>query len=171
MANFILAIPTVLRNEGGYANIPADPGGPTNFGISLKFYRTIKSDATEKDIKDLTEEMATAIYSKCFWMPNKYNLLADQRLATKALDMSVLMGGHMANKCLQRAVLATENRNIDQDGIIGIRTLAAVNMGNPDALMAAFKSECAGYYRGLAEVNHDLKIFLPGWLTRAYSSI
>ena len=37
MSAFELAIPIVLKHEGGFADNPADPGGATNFGISLRF--------------------------------------------------------------------------------------------------------------------------------------
>ena len=35
MSDFNDAIPTVLRHEGGFVDSPNDPGGATNFGVSL----------------------------------------------------------------------------------------------------------------------------------------
>jgi lysozyme family protein len=33
------ALRRLLAHEGGYTNHPADPGGPTNFGITIFDYR------------------------------------------------------------------------------------------------------------------------------------
>ena len=41
MAEFSLAIPIVLENEGGYVDDPNDPGGETNFGISKRSYPNV----------------------------------------------------------------------------------------------------------------------------------
>ena len=41
----------VLNEEGGYVNDPADPGGETNFGISMRAH-------PEVDIKALTKAKA-----------------------------------------------------------------------------------------------------------------
>lgn len=59
-AFFDKAIPTILRNEGGYVNNPTDPGGETNFGISKRSFPDV-------DIKNLTQEKAVAIYRSSFW--------------------------------------------------------------------------------------------------------
>ena len=49
-ANEARALASVFENEGGYSNKPADPGGPTNFGITqrtLAAWR--KHPVTEQD--------------------------------------------------------------------------------------------------------------------------
>ena len=44
------ALRRLLVHEGGYTNHPADPGGPTNFGITIVDYRKyVKADATAAD--------------------------------------------------------------------------------------------------------------------------
>ena len=169
MAKFEDAIPGVLAHEGGLVNNPSDRGGITNFGISLDFYQDIKPDATEDDIRRLTKDMAIEIYRKCFWNPNKYDQIVSQGIADKVFDYCVLMGSNKANRCLQRAILAASNIAIDIDGVIGNQTLMAVNTSPYDAVLAALRSEGAGYLRILAISNSTQEIFIKGWLSRAYS--
>lgn len=171
MARFENAINIVLENEGGLVNNPSDPGGITNFGISLEFYKTIKVGAAPEDIIGLTQAMAMQIYRSCFWDKNKYNLIADQFIATKVFDLSVNMGAKNANLCLQRAAKAAQMRPIVEDGVIGTQSLYAINSSPPTCVYAALKSEAAGYYRNLAHANPKLEIFLKGWLNRAYSNV
>ncbi|MCW1908610.1 MAG: hypothetical protein KIH63_004685 [Candidatus Saccharibacteria bacterium] len=171
MAAFELAISAVLKNEGGLVNNPADNGGITNYGISLNFYKTIKPDAVAADIKLLTRDMAVAIYRKEFWDKNKYNMIASQKIAGKVFDLAVNMGALNANKCLQRAILAASGRDVGQDGILGPNTLYAVNYAEPASLYAALKSEAAGHYRLIFQAQPQEKVFLKGWLNRAYSDV
>lgn len=53
--------PLIKRFEGGYVNHPNDPGGETKYGISKRSYPT-------RDIKNLTEEDAKAIYWRDYWV-------------------------------------------------------------------------------------------------------
>src|SRR6476659_2347153 len=62
------ALRRLLEHEGGYTNHPADPGGPTNFGITLADYRRyVKPDATAADVKAMTVAVAKAIYRRRYW--------------------------------------------------------------------------------------------------------
>ena len=59
--NWETAIEFVLTWENGYVNIPGDPGGETNFGISKKAYPNL-------DIKNLSKEAVIGIYYKDYWL-------------------------------------------------------------------------------------------------------
>jgi lysozyme family protein len=46
-ASYDASLARVLAREGGYTNHPSDPGGPTNFGITIADYRRyLKPSAT-----------------------------------------------------------------------------------------------------------------------------
>jgi lysozyme family protein len=62
------ALRRLLAHEGGYTNHPADPGGPTNFGITLADYRKyVKRDAAIEDVRVMKLDDAKAIYRAKYW--------------------------------------------------------------------------------------------------------
>lgn len=67
-ANREASIKATLKHEGGYSNHPSDPGGPTNWGITLEVARKYwKPDATAADIKAMPQSVAVEIYRKRYW--------------------------------------------------------------------------------------------------------
>ena len=66
--NFNDCLNRLLKDEGGYSNHPADPGGPTNFGITLKDYQLyINKNGTADDVRRLNVDQAKAIYRSKYW--------------------------------------------------------------------------------------------------------
>jgi lysozyme family protein len=160
---FQRAVNRVLSDEGGYTCDPADPGGETRFGISKREYPQI-------NITSLTRESAVAIYFRDWWRRYHYSDLPGP-IGAKLFDLAVNIGPEHAAHCLQRALRACGQR-VEEDGLIGDETRIAAPAANQIALMAAFRSEAAGYYRTLAANEHghsDRGKFLDGWLNRAYS--
>lgn len=182
MADFNKSIDTILAHEGGLSSDAR--GGATNYGISLRFLQVYtKLDKAEfkrfdidndddidaVDIKNLKTDDAKYLYSTAFWKKYNCGFIKDQTLATKFFDLCVNMGGMQAGKCLQRAVRAVTGLTLKEDGIIGLKTLEAVNNANPKELLAALKSEAAGFYRVLIKIDPSLNQYLNGWLNRSYS--
>lgn len=69
-ANFPASLQKTLVHEGGstYTNHPADPGGPTKYGITIHDVRLyLKPGATAQDVKNLTLEEASIIYKVHYW--------------------------------------------------------------------------------------------------------
>jgi lysozyme family protein len=149
MADFNLAIPVVLANEGGLCNVSGDPGGLTNFGISQRSYPNV-------DIRNLTREAAAAIYQRDFW---KYDAVNSQALATKIFDTSVNMGG-AAIRILQTCL------NVVADGVWGPTTCAACNAAD-SSLLDNYKIALSQHYQNIVLANPAMGQFLAGWLRRA----
>ncbi len=158
---FLRAVARVLADEGGYVDNPADPGGATRFGISQRDYPKL-------DIAALTRAQATAIYFRDWWQRYRYGELPGT-VAAKVFDLAVNIGPEHAVRCLQRALRACKRR-VSEDGALGRTTLAAVAAASPAELLAALRSEAAGYYRALAasKRREEAGEFLEGWLNRAY---
>ena len=150
MADFNLAIPIVLENEGGLVDNKNDPGGLTKYGISRRAYPSL-------DIKNLTRDAAIEIYRSDFW---KFDGVNDQRLATKIFDAYVNMG-HTAIKLLQKLLGQV------QDGGWGPNTQAAVNSRIPELLLQNYRDALVQHYQDIVDANPAEIVFLGGWLIRA----
>lgn len=161
---FVAAVNRVLGDEGGIETAPGDPGGITRFGISAREYPTL-------DIANLTRAGAIAIYYRDYWRPFGFDA-APGAIAAKIFDLAVNVGPAHAIGCLQRALRAV-GRRVTEDNVLGPETAAAAHAAEPLALMAATRSEAAGYYRVMAAFARDAgpdgdQEFLAGWLNRAY---
>ncbi len=176
MSQFNKAVEKVLRHEGRYVNHPNDPGGATNYGISLRFLKQLGVEEADidgdgfltiEDIKAVTKEHAIRFYRLNFWDRYEYHKLPI-KLDGKVFNISVNMGPRRAHICLQRAVKAAGGPKLKQDGILGPKSRYAISSVPSECLLAAYKSEVAGIYRLLAEKNEKLEVFLKGWLRRAY---
>ena len=171
---FKKAFDVVMKHEGGLVNSPNDPGGITNFGISLRFLLASgidinhDFDINSSDIIDLTKDQAKEIYKKYWWDKYRYNEIIYLDVAIKIFDLAINMGAIQAHKLVQRAINSLDNqRQTSVNGILGQKTLAAINAISPMHLLAAIKKEASKFYTLIAERNPNLKIYLNGWLRRA----
>ncbi len=160
---FEKAFEYVIQNEGGYVFDKNDPGGETKFGITKRSYPSL-------NIRELTLEDAKKIYYRDFWQKGKFEEISDDLIAMQVFDLSVNLGIRSAVIVLQRA-LRSVGKNVQEDGLMGSQTLLATTDSEPRCLLAAIKSEAAGYYRQIAAKNPSQQKFLKGWLNRAYRAI
>jgi lysozyme family protein len=62
------SISKTLTYEGGYTNDPRDPGGATNWGITIFDARKYwKPEATPADVKAMPKQVAIDIYRQKYW--------------------------------------------------------------------------------------------------------
>lgn len=119
--NLEQSIKHLLGNEGGYSNNPADPGGETMYGVTLRVARAYGYTGT---MKDLPWRTAMDIYTKNYWAPIKADQLPDA-LRFHVFDAAVNSGPGQAVKWIQRAA------GITQDGLIGPQTISAASRVTP----------------------------------------
>lgn len=94
----------VLQFEGGYSNHPKDPGGPTNYGITIADARKYwKANATAADVKAMPLSVAKDIYAKRYWAPVCGDLLP-VGLDICTFDSAVNSGVGRANLWLGYAI-------------------------------------------------------------------
>lgn len=182
-ARFRAAVGRLLLHEGGLADNPADPGGITQWGVSIHYLRrlsaadrrrlaqaglAIPSQVTVDTIRRLTRADAEIIYRVLWWDALDYAALPDP-IAGKALDLAVNMGPVQAHKLIQRACRA-HGEALAEDGALGPISRAAIARIGPD-LIHAIRSEAAGYYRLLAATTQFGGRFVRGWLARAYDEV
>jgi lysozyme family protein len=112
-----------LRHEGGWADHPSDPGGPTMRGVTLKTYSDFLGRPAMKDeLRRIPQDHLEAIYRKGYWDRIKGDELAaiSPGLAACVFDFAVNSGPGRAAKVLQSLSGAVT------DGAIGPNTLKQV---------------------------------------------
>jgi lysozyme family protein len=73
-ATYEAAMIRVFADEGGYTNDPVDPGGATNWGITIFDARKYwKATATPDDVKAMPKTVAALIYRKHYADPMRYD--------------------------------------------------------------------------------------------------
>jgi lysozyme family protein len=132
MDNFARCFAFTLAAEAGFTNTPGDPGNwtggavgqgelrGTKFGISAGSYPNL-------DIANLTEAQAEEIYRRDFYAKLQGDAMKPP-VAMVAFDGAVNAGMRRAVMWLQQAA------GLAPDGVLGPRTLAALNTGDPLAL-------------------------------------
>lgn len=107
----------LLGHEGGYSNrrLADDPGGATMWGITIA---TARANGYTGDMRDLSQEVARAIYRRQYWDAIKADALPEA-LRYPMFDAAVNSGPGQAAKWLQRSV------GVFEDGAIGPITIKA----------------------------------------------
>lgn len=158
-ADFLAASKQLDSDEGGYTR---DRGGETNFGVSKNSYPDL-------DIANLTHDDAVQIRWFDWWEKYGYTILPEA-IAGKVFNIAYNMGPAHAATCLQRACRAC-GYAVGETGHIGEQTRGACRLiaeRDALALLAAFRSEVAGWYRLDAALDESKARDLKGWINRAY---
>ena len=186
MASYDPAFDKVLGLEGGYVDHPNDPGGATNWGISIRYLRERgdldgdglpdgdldgDGDIDVDDIRAMNPADAKHLYHTGFWVPNRLQEIADQEVAEKIFDMCVNMGSRQAWKLVQQACNEMGG-DLTVDGIVGPATLGVIDAysdpGAPDGpLVNLIREQQVQFYERLVERRPNLAVFLDGWKNRA----
>ena len=149
----------VAKWEGGLTNHPADPGGITNYGISLAFLQQVSPAATAEDVRKLTAEDAKNLMRREFWDKPGADRFPPL-IAVAFYDLAVNAGAHRSTLLMQDAL------DVAADGIIGPITLQALNECNQKAVALRMLELREQWYQRLAAKKPTSRVFLRGWLNR-----
>ena len=121
----------IVSREGGYVNDPDDPGGATNYGVTIHTMRRLgfdldgDGDVDARDVKQLSLDQAVDIYVKHYFEKVRINLLPEA-LHASVFDYSVNSGPSRAVKELQM-LLNQLGHDLAVDGRIGPNTARAAH--------------------------------------------
>jgi lysozyme family protein len=129
--NFELCLAAIFEEEGGYADLPGDPGGATNMGITRATLSAVRGRKVSKEeVMMLERDEAARIYRRNYWdaiggddLPGGLDLAL--------FDDAVNSGPCQAIRDLQHAL------GVEVDGILGPRTKAAMDVLAPGAVIVA----------------------------------
>lgn len=155
--NFEEALRHLLIHEGGYSNHPSDPGGPTNYGITLADYRKyVKRDGKAEDVRAMAVTQAAAIYRKRYWDAVRGDALP-RGVDYCVFDYAVNSGVGRAGKVLRRALKLTA-----QSSAITGEVVAAATAADATSLIATICDERLAFLQSLKTWD----VFGAGWTRR-----
>ncbi|WP_304177888.1 glycosyl hydrolase 108 family protein [Leptotrichia trevisanii] len=152
----------LLKVEGGYSDDKHDKGGKTKYGIIEEEARDF---GYKGDMQDLTIDFAKNIYLKKYYLGNKLDKVNNGKVALSICDWAV-NSGRNGIKNAQAALNRIDGANLDVDGIIGNKTLEALNAVNPDKFLEVYHNLQRIYYRGKVEADSTQEKFFDGWMNR-----
>lgn len=168
MSNFDLALEHVLKSEGGFVDHPDDHGGPTNFGITLAEMRRWRRNPNlqTSDIRALTKAEASQIYRSNYWNAMSLDQVKDPTVALILFDQGVNRGTRTAVMDAQRTLNNSFGHAIEVDGVIGPKTVAALNAVSPHEFIAEFVFDSQDRYAAIVASNPSQRVFIKGWINR-----
>ncbi|HVN67055.1 MAG TPA: glycosyl hydrolase 108 family protein [Candidatus Sulfotelmatobacter sp.] len=162
--------------EGGYTDDPSDPGGPTNWGITVAEAREF---GYMGDIKDLPIETAKLIYKAKYWNVLLLDSVADQSVAAEIFDSAVNCGPSTVAGWIQEALNALSKADgtdvplwpvLDVDKNFGpvslevLNTCISVSPRFVQVLIETLNCLQGAYYVHSTEKNPRLRKFFFGWI-------
>lgn len=158
-SNFPACMDEIFAHEGGFVNHPKDPGGATNWGITIGTLSAYRGrPQTVAQVKNLTKAEAREIYRHNYW-----NKVRGDELPTGVdlvtFDPAVNSGVRRGAQWLQRSL------GVGADGKVGPVTVGAAAKADPVAVVVKACALRMGFLRGL----RTFSTFGRGWSRRVAS--
>lgn len=164
MADYQKLVPIIKKWEGGFVNDPSDSGGATNKGVTLSTFRSFYgSNKTVEDLKKLSDTQWLHIFLNGYWNKCQASNINNQSIANIFVDWAWGSGPVTAIKQVQKIV------GTDVDGIVGQKTLDAINKKDPKTLFNAIKKSRIEFVENLVKQRPKDAKFLQGWKNRINS--
>lgn len=157
-------IPFILKWEGGFVNDPDDLGGATNKGITIGTfgdYRKRKGlpAPTVLDLKNLSDKDWYEIFKTLYWDRWKADEIKSQSVADILVDWVWASG---VRGILRAQIIL----GVASDGIVGAKTITAVNSADPKKLFEAIKADRKKFIDEICKARPKNEKYRRGWMNR-----
>lgn len=166
MAKLDVLAPFILSFEGGFVNDPFDRGGATNKGVTIATWKQVGYDKDHDgdiDVQDLKlisdNDAVERVMHPHYWNRWKADMIKSQSIANTLVDW-VWASGVNGIKIPQKLL------GVAADGIVGVKTLAALNAHDPQVLFGKIKQERVKFIESICQRNPSQNRFKKGWLRR-----
>jgi len=160
MADFKKLIPFIQQWEGGFVNDPLDKGGATNMGVTIATFRQFfGQERTIDNLKAITVEQWDYIFKVGYWNRWKADEIKNQSVANILVDW-LWLSGAWGIKIPQRIL------GVVDDGIVGPKTLTALNASSPKELFDKIKEARVQYINDIIVKTPTNERFRKGWMNR-----
>lgn len=144
----------------GWSNDPDDPGGATMIDVTISAYSTYRRrqnhpDPSEKELYEISYNEWRDILKAMYWDRWKADEIDSQGIANILVDW-VWASGAASVKKAQNII------GVKADGIVGPKTIGAINRQDADILFDRIHNAREDYYRRCRSAWKYLK----GWLRR-----
>lgn len=151
----------------GYHVVKGDSGGPTMCGVIIDTFaewrrRQGKPLPTIDELKRLSYDEWLQILKSLFWDPCKADLIVNASVAMMLVDWT-WVNGPVARKQAQRAL------GVSADGIIGPRTLVALNAAPAVSVFTKLRDARLRSYDKIVAAKPGQMRFYNGWCNRTNS--
>lgn len=164
MANSSKLVPFILQWEGGFVNDPDDLGGATNMGVTIGTYeaycrRKGYPRPTIERLKNLTKDDWAEIFKTMYWDRWKADDISSQPVANIVVDWVWASGVH-GIKRPQKLL------GVTADGLVGAKTIAAINAADPKKLFDAIKADRTKFIDEICKAHPKNEKYRRGWMNR-----
>lgn len=157
----------ILNETDQYTDSPADSGGPTKYGITLRAYANfLKIPLTPDVIKNLTPNDAKNFYFCVYWQPMCLDKISHIGTQIALFDTSVLYGFSTTVLIAQKTASIC-GATLKLDGLLGDKTIEAINLVKQEDFIKTFHVQILARINTVVSVNPKNQKFIKGWTARA----
>nr|DAY21711.1 MAG TPA: Lysozyme [Caudoviricetes sp.] len=164
MANSSKLVPFILQWEGGFVNDPDDLGGATNKGITIGTFTEYRRKKglkapTVEDLKDISDAEWHDVFKSLYWDRWKADEIKNQSVANILVDWVWASGVHGIKRPQKLLGVAA-------DGLVGPKTIAAINAADQRKLFDAIKADRAKFIDEICKARPKNEKYRKGWMNR-----
>jgi lysozyme family protein len=166
MADFSPAFEIMIRKEGGYIlhTVAHDRGGMTYAGIARNMHPNWSGWSQIDAGEPVPASAVRGFFKVNFWNNIRGDDIQSQVVAQTIFDFHVNAGAP-ARKLAQLVI------GVTPDGVIGFKTVQALNAYDEEKFVANYALAKIARYRDIVTKNRTQQKFLLGWINRTLQDV